>query len=59
MLWQLYDQITATTLLMRGAQSVLLSAATAQAMTQRVPELNWWNWRVSAMHRRSWRRIKW
>jgi pimeloyl-ACP methyl ester carboxylesterase len=37
MLWQLYDQITATTLLMRGVHSDLLSAATAQAMTQRGP----------------------
>ncbi|GAB3355411.1 MULTISPECIES: alpha/beta fold hydrolase [Giesbergeria] len=37
-LWQLYDQITAQTLLLRGAQSDLLSAATATAMTQRGPK---------------------
>jgi pimeloyl-ACP methyl ester carboxylesterase len=38
MLWQLYDQITAKTLLVRGADSDLLSLATAQAMTQRGPK---------------------
>ena len=38
MLWQLYDQVTATTLLLRGAQSDLLSQHTAQAMTQRGPK---------------------
>jgi pimeloyl-ACP methyl ester carboxylesterase len=37
-LWQLYDQIKAQTLLTRGAQSDLLSAATALAMTQRGPK---------------------
>lgn len=37
-LWQLYDQVTAQTLLMRGAQSDLLSAATAHAMAQRGPK---------------------
>ncbi len=37
MLWQLYDRIQAQTLLVRGAQSDLLSSATAQAMTQRGP----------------------
>lgn len=36
-LWQAYDQITAQTLLVRGAASDLLSSATAQAMTQRGP----------------------
>jgi pimeloyl-ACP methyl ester carboxylesterase len=36
-LWQLYDQITARTLLLRGAQSDLLSHGTAQAMGQRGP----------------------
>lgn len=36
-LWQLYDQIKARTLLLRGAQSDLLSAATARAMAQRGP----------------------
>lgn len=40
-LWQLYDQITAQTLLLRGAQSDLLSAATAMAMTQRGPKAKW------------------
>jgi pimeloyl-ACP methyl ester carboxylesterase len=38
MLWQLYDHITAQTLLLRGAQSDLLSMETAQAMTQRGPK---------------------
>ena len=37
-LWQLYDNITAQTLLLRGAQSDLLSPATAQAMGQRGPK---------------------
>lgn len=36
-LWQLYDRITARTLLLRGAQSDLLSRATAQAMAGRGP----------------------
>jgi pimeloyl-ACP methyl ester carboxylesterase len=38
MLWQLYDAVTADTLLVRGAQSDLLSHDTAQAMTQRGPK---------------------
>ncbi len=37
-LWQLYDNVKARTLLTRGAQSDLLSAVTAQAMTQRGPK---------------------
>ena len=37
-LWQLYDQVTADALLLRGADSDLLSAATAQAMQQRGPQ---------------------
>ena len=37
MLWQLYDNIRAATLLTRGAESDLLSPQTAQAMTQRGP----------------------
>jgi hypothetical protein len=36
-LWQVWDRISAQTLLLRGAQSDLLSSATAQAMTQRGP----------------------
>ena len=36
-LWALYDAITATTLLTRGAQSDLLSRDTATAMTERGP----------------------
>ena len=40
MLWQLYDQITAQTLLVRGLASDLLSIETAQAMTQRGPKAN-------------------
>jgi len=38
LLWQAYDQITARTLLVRGAESDLLSKATALAMTQRGPK---------------------
>lgn len=38
MLWPLYDNIKAETLVVRGAQSDLLSQETAQAMTQRGPQ---------------------
>ncbi len=38
MVWQLYDNIRADTLLTRGASSDVLSPATAQAMTQRGPK---------------------
>ena len=38
LLWQLYDQISARTLLLRGLESDLLSVHTAQAMTQRGPK---------------------
>jgi pimeloyl-ACP methyl ester carboxylesterase len=38
LLWQAYDAISAQTLLLRGALSDLLSAATAQQMTQRGPK---------------------
>lgn len=37
-LWQLYDNVKAHTLVTRGAQSDLLSAATAHAMTRRGPQ---------------------
>ena len=37
-LWQLYDHITAQTLLLRGADSDLLSPATAKAMGERGPK---------------------
>lgn len=37
-LWQLYDNIKASTLVLRGAESDLLSHATALAMTQRGPK---------------------
>jgi pimeloyl-ACP methyl ester carboxylesterase len=37
LLWQAWDRITSPTLLLRGAESDLLSAQTAQAMTQRGP----------------------
>ncbi len=37
-MWQLYDSIRAQTLLVRGANSDLLSPDTAQAMTQRGPK---------------------
>ena len=38
MLWQLYDNIKASTLLLRGADSDLLSRQTASAMAQRGPK---------------------
>jgi len=38
LLWQLYDGISAQTLLVRGAQSDLLSPFTAQQMTERGPK---------------------
>lgn len=38
LLWQLYDQISARTLLIRGLESDLLSVRTALAMTQRGPK---------------------
>ena len=38
MLWHAYDAIRCTTLLLRGADSDLLSPQTAQAMTQRGPQ---------------------
>ena len=38
LLWQAYDRIRCPTLLLRGADSDLLSPATAQAMTQRGPK---------------------
>jgi pimeloyl-ACP methyl ester carboxylesterase len=38
MLWQLYDNIQAQTLLTRGADSDLLTRATAAAMAQRGPK---------------------
>jgi pimeloyl-ACP methyl ester carboxylesterase len=38
MLWQLYDAMTCDTLLIRGAESDLLSPATTQAMQQRGPK---------------------
>ncbi len=37
-LWQSYDRIRCPTLLLRGAESDLLSPATAQAMTERGPK---------------------
>lgn len=37
LLWQMYDQVTADTLLIRGADSDLLSRDTALAMTRRGP----------------------
>ena len=37
LLWQMYDRIAASTLLLRGAQSDLLSVDTAQEMRQRGP----------------------
>ena len=40
-LWQLYDAITAQTLLVRGAESDLLARSTAQAMQARGPFVQW------------------
>lgn len=37
-LWQIYDQISAQTLVLRGAESDLLSVATTQAMSSRGPQ---------------------
>lgn len=37
LMWQSYDRLTCPTLLLRGAESDLLSSATAQAMTARGP----------------------
>jgi len=37
LLWQAYDRVSCPTLLLRGADSDLLSRATAQAMTERGP----------------------
>ena len=38
LLWALYDNVNAQTLITRGAESDLLSVTTAQAMTQRGPQ---------------------
>lgn len=38
LLWQMYDSITAQTLLLRGAQSDLLSVSTARQMAERGPK---------------------
>ena len=38
MLWQMYDNLRAQTLLIRGEASDLLDASTAQEMTQRGPK---------------------
>ena len=38
LIWQLYDAITAKTLLIRGALSDLLTSKTAHAMEQRGPK---------------------
>jgi pimeloyl-ACP methyl ester carboxylesterase len=43
-LWALYDQIKAKTLLIRGADSDLLTAETATAMTQRGPRADLQTW---------------
>jgi pimeloyl-ACP methyl ester carboxylesterase len=37
LMWQVYEHISAQTLVLRGAQSDLISHATAMAMTQRGP----------------------
>lgn len=41
LLWQMYDHITAPTLLLRGGDSDLLLPSTAQAMTERGPRAHW------------------
>jgi Predicted hydrolases or acyltransferases (alpha/beta hydrolase superfamily) len=43
-LWHMYDSITAPTLLLRGADSDILTPATAQAMTQRGPRAKRIEW---------------
>jgi pimeloyl-ACP methyl ester carboxylesterase len=43
-LWALYDQIQAQTLLIRGADSDLLTPETAAAMTQRGPHARLETW---------------
>lgn len=43
-LWQVYDQITATTLLLRGQQSDLLTLETAQTMQERGPRARCVSW---------------
>lgn len=43
-LWQIYDQITAQTLLLRGQDSDLLTAETAQAMQARGPHARLVTW---------------
>ena len=40
-LWALYDRITASTLVLRGAESDILAASTAQSMTQRGPKADY------------------
>ena len=37
-IWHVYDAIICPTLVLRGADSLLLSAETAQAMTERGPK---------------------
>lgn len=44
MVWQLYDQIRAQVLLVRGLESDLLTEATAQAMTRRGPQARLVQW---------------
>lgn len=44
LLWQSYDRLTCPTLLLRGAESDLLTAETAQAMTQRGPRARLVTW---------------
>ena len=44
LLWQVYDQISAQTLLLRGRQSDLLTLETAQAMTRRGPRATLVEW---------------
>ena len=41
LLWQMYDSLSASTLVLRGADSDLLARETAQAMTQRGPHAQW------------------
>lgn len=43
-LWRLYDQVTAQTLVLRGADSDLLSRDTAAQMAERGPRAQWVEW---------------
>ena len=43
-MWRLYDQVGAATLVLRGAESDLLSRGTAEQMAERGPRAQWVEW---------------